>query len=354
MDIQTSAPAAPEVRLTAYSHAGGCGCKLSPAELSEVMRHVPVGVSDPAVLVGLERPDDAGVYQVGPDLALVQTVDFFTPIVDDPFEWGRIAATNALSDVYAMGGRPVSALNLVGWPRALGFDLLGRVLAGGAAVCEEAGVTIIGGHSIDDSEPKYGMAVTGLIDPTAVVASRGARAGDVLVLTKPLGMGIITSGIKDSKTSEATAAEAIRIMTTSNRAAAESMTEVGVTAATDVTGFGLMGHLIEMLDEGSSAELDFDRIPVLLEAVELARDGVLPGGSRRNHEAMGHRVESPGLDEARRMVLFDSQTSGGLLIAVGPDKEDALHSKLAENGVTGAATIGRIGSGAGQVTVTVG
>ena len=353
MDIRTSAPAE-AIRLTTYSHAGGCGCKLSPAELAEVMTHVPVGASDPSVLVGLERPDDAGIYRVTSDLALVQTVDFFTPIVDDPFDWGRIAATNALSDVYAMGGRPVSALNLVGWPRALGFGLLGRVLAGGAAVCEEAGVTIIGGHSIDDPEPKFGMAVTGVIDPASIVESRGARPGDALVLTKPLGMGIITSGIKASKTSEATAAEAVRIMTTSNRAAAEAMVEVGVSAATDVTGFGLMGHLLEMLDDGLSAQLDFDQIPVLLEAVELAREGVLPGGSRRNHDSMGDRVDSPGLDEARRIVLFDAQTSGGLLIAVDRDKESALHSKLAERGVTGAATIGRIGSGTERVAVTGG
>lgn len=174
------------------------------------------------------------------------------------------------------------------------------------------------------------------------------------MLTKPLGMGIITSGIKASKTSEATAAEAVRIMTTSNRAAAEAMVEVGVSAATDVTGFGLMGHLLEMLDDGLSAQLDFDQIPVLLEAVELAREGVLPGGSRRNHDSMGDRVDSPGLDEARRIVLFDAQTSGGLLIAVGRDKESALHSKLAERGVTGAATIGRIGSGTGRVAVTGG
>lgn len=354
MDTDLTASTPQPVRLTTYSRAGGCGCKLSPSELAEVMRHVPVGASDPAVLVGLTAPDDAGVYEVSPDVALVQTVDFFTPIVDDPFDWGRIAATNALSDVYAMGGRPVSALNLVAWPRDLDLSILGRVLAGGAAACEEAGVTIIGGHSIDDREPKYGLSVNGLVHPDRIVRSRGARPGDVLVLTKPLGMGIVTSGIKEARTSEATAAEAVRIMTTLNRGAAEAMTAVGVDAATDVTGFGLMGHLLEMLGDDLSAELDFDLIPVLLEAIDLARAGVMPGGSKRNQEAMGARVESPALDEARRAVLFDAQTSGGLLIAVAAGKEDVLHARLAENDVTGAATIGHLIEGDGTAVVTLG
>jgi selenide,water dikinase len=318
------------------------------------MRHVPTGSSDTSVMVGLDTPDDAGIYRLTPDLAMVQTVDFFTPIVDDPYDWGRIAATNALSDVYAMGGRPVSALNLVGWPRSLGFDLLGRVLAGGAEVCASAGVTIIGGHSIDDPEPKYGLAVTGVVDPERVVLSRGARPGDVLVLTKPLGMGIVTSGIKDGVTSEATATEAVRIMTTLNRGAASAMTAVGVSAATDVTGFGLIGHLLEMLDGKLSAELDFDRIPVLVEAIELAGSGVMPGGSKRNHDASGARVESPGLDDARRMVLFDAQTSGGLLIAAPEGKEQQLHAALADEGVTGAATIGHVVDGDGRVVVSLG
>jgi selenide, water dikinase len=354
MDNPSASTAPSQVRLTAYSHAGGCGCKLSPSELSEVMRHVPVGSTDPAVLVGLGTPDDAGVYRLAPDLAMVQTVDFFTPIVDDPYDWGRIAATNALSDIYAMGGRPVTALNLVGWPRSLGFELLGRVLAGGAAVCEEAGVTIIGGHSIDDPEPKYGLAITGLVDPAAMVLSTGGSAGDVLILTKPLGMGIVSSGIKEGQTSDATAAEAIRVMTTLNKGAAAAMTRVGVSAATDITGFGLMGHLIEMLGDSLSAELDFDRVPVLLEAIELAAAGVMPGGSKRNHDAIGQLVESPGLDDARRMVLFDAQTSGGLLIAVPEASENELHAALSEEGVTGAATIGHIVDGDGRVVVSLG
>jgi len=343
-----------EVRLTAYSHAGGCGCKLSPLELADVMRHVKTASADPAVLMGLDTPDDAGVYQVAPGVAIVQTVDFFTPIVDDPYDWGRIAATNALSDVYAMGGRPVTALNLVGWPRSLDFNLLGRVLEGGGIVCEEAGVTVIGGHSIDDPEPKYGLAVTGIVDPDRVVASRGARPGDELVLTKPLGMGIISSGIKEGKASEAAAAEAIRLMTTSNRAASEAMVEVGVSAATDITGFGLCGHLAEMLGDEIGAEVDADAVPMLLEAIELARDGVFPGGSKRNREAMADRVATGGIDEARAAVLFDAQTSGGLLIAVDPDKAERLHSALADRGVNAAVTIGRIVDARGAITITGG
>lgn len=343
-----------EIRLTSYSHAGGCGCKLSPVELADVMRHVKTTSADPAVLMGLDTPDDAGVYQVAPGVAIVQTVDFFTPIVDDPFDWGRIAATNALSDVYAMGGRPVTALNLVGWPRALDFGLLGRVLEGGGTVCEEAGVTVIGGHSIDDPEPKYGLAVTGVVDPDRVVALRGARPGDELILTKPLGMGIISSGIKEAKASEAAAAEAIRLMTTSNRAASEAMVGVGVRAATDITGFGLCGHLAEMLGDDLGAEIDIDAVPMLLEAVELARDGVLPGGSKRNREAMATRVSVGSIDEGRAAILFDAQTSGGLLMAVDPSKTERLHGALADRGVNTAVTIGRIVDARGTIRITGG
>ena len=307
--------------------------------------------TDPAVLVGLDAPDDASVYRLTDDLAIVQTVDFFTPVVDDPFDWGRVAAANALSDVYAMGGRPLTALNLVGWPRDLDFELLGRVLEGGSAVCDTAGVNIVGGHSIDDPEPKYGLAVTGVIHPDHVVAKLGAGPGCDLVLTKPLGMGIISSGIKEGKTSPATASEAIEIMTTLNRAASEAMVTVGVAAATDVTGFGLIGHLLEMLGPAVSARLVAARIPVLDEALELAAAGVLPAGSRRNYEAGRERVDSDGLDASLRAVLFDAQTSGGLLIAVVADRTAALMEALAAGGVTGAAVVGSLIEGAGRVEV---
>ncbi|HWL66123.1 MAG TPA: selenide, water dikinase SelD, partial [Actinomycetota bacterium] len=218
---------------------------------------------DPALLVGLDAPDDAAVYRIAPDNALVQTVDFFTPVVDDAFAWGRIAAANAMSDVWAMGGRPALALNLVGWPRSLGFELLGRVLDGAAEACSEAGVAIVGGHSVDDPEPKFGLAVTGFVHPDRVVRKRGGVPGDDLILTKPLGMGIVSSGIKDGKTSDETGQEAMRIMGTLNKGAAEVMVEVGVHAATDVTGFGLIGHLLEMLDGHVAAELEVNAIPFL-------------------------------------------------------------------------------------------
>jgi selenide, water dikinase len=280
----------------------------------------------------------------------VQTVDFFTPVVDDPYDWGRIAAANALSDVYAMGGRPVTALNLVGWPRSLDFALLGRVLEGGAAVCAEAGTSVVGGHSVDDPEPKFGLAVTGLVHPDAIVRKTGGRPGDALVLTKPLGMGIVSSGIKEGRTSEATAARAVAVMSTLNRAAAEAMTETGAGAATDVTGFGLIGHLLGMLGERLGAELDFRAIPVLEEAFDLARAGVLPGGSKRNADAMAGSVDADGLDDAERAVLFDAQTSGGLLIATGDP--DGLLDALGRRGVEGAAVIGRLTEGNPTIRVS--
>lgn len=306
--------------------------------------------------MGLDAPDDAAVYRVADDLALVQTVDFFTPVVDDPYDWGRIAAANALSDVYAMGGRPVTALNLVGWPRSLDFALLGRVLEGGAATCAEAGVSVVGGHSVDDPEPKFGLSVTGLVDPERVVRNRGGRPGDVLVLTKPLGMGIVSSGIKEGRTSPETAARAVEIMATLNRVASEAMVAIGVSAATDVTGFGLIGHLLEMLgppgEEGLGAELYVEAIPVLPEAVDLAAAGVLPGGSKRNIEAMAKRVEADGIDDARKAVLFDAQTSGGLLIAVDEGSREALLAALEESGVEDACVVGRLTGEDGKIRIS--
>jgi selenide,water dikinase len=280
----------------------------------------------------------------------VQTVDFFTPIVDDARAWGGIAAANALSDVYAMGGRPVTAMNLVGWPRALDLEILGRVLEGAGEVCAEAGVAVVGGHSVDDPEPKFGLAVAGLVDPAAVVHKTGARPGCDLVLTKPLGTGIISSAIKEGRASEATVAEAIAIMTELNRAAAEAMLATGVIAATDVTGFGLIGHLVQMLDDGVMADLDLGAIPVLHEALELAAAGVLPGGSRRNMEALAPRVDLEA-DEPLRAVLFDAQTSGGLLIAVEGERTAPLLGELRARGVERAAAIGRLVAAEGAVQV---
>ena len=311
-------------------------------ELAHVLRHVGTTANDPAVLVGLDAPDDAAVYRVAPDVALVQTVDFFTPVVDDPYAWGWIAAANAVSDVYAMGGTPVTALNLVSWPRDLDFELLGRVLDGGSDACARAGVAIVGGHSVDDPEPKYGLAVTGTVHPDRVVRKTGGRPGAALVLTKPLGTGILSSGIKQGATGAEAAARATDVMMQLNRGAAEAMLEVAAQACTDVTGFGLLGHLLGMLDAGVAAEVDASAVPVLPEALELARRGVVPGGTGRNRDAAGAAVDVSGVDDARATVLFDAQTSGGLLIAVARDRTQALLDALAARGVEGAVVGGLV------------
>ncbi len=310
--------------------------------------------ADAAVLVGLESPDDAGVYRVAPDLAIVQTVDFFTPIVDDPYAWGRIAAANALSDVYAMGARPVTALNLVGWPRSLDFELLGRVLEGGSDACSGAGVTVIGGHSIDDPEPKFGLAVTGTVHPERIVKTSGARPGAALVLTKPLGMGIITTAIKEQKVAPEVVDTAIEIMSWLNEGARDAMLQVGPQAATDVTGFGLMGHLLEMLGTNLSARIEIDMVPYLNQAVPLAAQGVFPGGSKRNTEAARDRVNAPRVDPTVLAVTYDAQTSGGLLIAVDETKCADLLDALRQHGVMGAARIGSIAEGDGRIEVVAG
>jgi selenide, water dikinase len=298
----------------------------------------------------LETPDDAAVYRVAPDLALVQTVDFFTPVVDDAFTWGRIAAANALSDVYAMGGRPVTALNLVAWPRSLGFELLARVIEGSGDACVEAGVAVVGGHSVDDPEPKFGLAVTGTVAPDAVVRTSGGLPGCELVLTKPLGTGLISTGIKEGEVSERVATEAARIMAQLNRGAAEAMVEIGVAAATDVTGFGLVGHLLEMLGPRLSAQLKFEAIPVMEGAIELARRGTIPGGTHRNREAMHAQVRSH-LGEDEQTILFDAQTSGGLLLAVAPDRTERLVAALSNRATECAAVVGRLVAGDGTISV---
>ncbi len=320
-------------------------------ELAQVLRHVDPHSSDPALLVGLEAPDDAAVYQLTSELAIVQTVDFFTPIVDDAETWGRIAAANALSDIYAMGARPVTALNLIGWPRALSFEVLGRVVEGGSATCAQAGVAIVGGHSVDDPEPKYGLAVTGVVDPNSIITKSGGRAGDKLVLTKPLGTGIISTALKQGVAPEAAVEAAGRSMTTLNKDACDAVLEVGVNALTDVTGFGLLGHLSQMLDPDLDAHLDVAGIPVLPHATELAARGILPGGSKRNKESLAGRVTGSGIDDATIDVLHDAQTSGGLLCAVPADRVDALVDALTQRDVPEAAVIGELVAGHGNISL---
>jgi selenide,water dikinase len=303
-------------------------------------------------MVGISANDDAGVYRLNDALALVQTVDFFTPIVDDPTDWGRIAAANALSDVYAMGGRPLTALQLVGWPREdLPLDLLGSVVEGGASVLAAAGCTLIGGHSIDGREPIYGFAVTGVVDPRRVVANSGSEPGDVLVLTKPVGTGLITTGIKQGTADPGDASRAVAIMAALNDGACRAMAAVGVEAATDVTGFGLLGHLGEMLSDEVDAVIDPDSIPVLTGALDLADRGVVPGGTRRNLEHAAAFTDFGGLSAARSLVLADAQTSGGLLIAVAPSRAERLIAALRAEGTPVAAVIGEITRGSGRIRV---
>ena len=300
--------------------------------------------------MGTETGDDAAVYRLdrdrlNRDRGIVATLDFFTPVVDDPYEFGRIAATNALSDVYAMGGRPLFALNIVGWPmKTLGAEMLGRVLAGGAAVCADAGISVVGGHTVDDAEPKFGLSVTGLVDPERILRNVGAQAGDVLFLTKPLGSGILVTKLKKAGLDDATYRAVVEVMTTLNRAGAEAMLACGARAATDVTGFGLLGHLAGMLrDGGLGADLSFGRLPFLDGVRDAAAAGFVPGGSCTNLRHFGAHVDfDPSIVEADRLAVADAQTSGGLLIACPPERADELESRLAEAQTPAAARIGVI------------
>ena len=318
-----------------------------------MLRHLPPP-TDPNLLVGTNTADDAGVYRLSADMALVQTVDFFTPVVDDPYWFGAIAAANALSDVYAMGGRPLTALNIAGFPvGTLPLDALAEILRGGGDKAREAGVTIVGGHTVDATEPTYGLSVTGLVHPDRIFTNAGARDGDLLVLTKPLGSGIATTAIKGGKASASLKDEAIALMATLNRDAAEAMVEVGAHAATDITGFGLLGHLAEMAAGSAlAATVSARAVPVLSGVVELAEQGVVPGGTRRNLESLSDQlVFDPAVPEALRLVLGDAQTSGGLLIAIDPEGCPALLDGLRQRGATGAV-IGRLSQGVeGSITV---
>ena len=310
--------------------------------------------SDPRLLVGPETSDDAAVYQLTDDLAVVQSVDFITPVVDDPYTCGAVAAANSLSDIYAMGARPIFALNLVGFPTAkLPLRVLSLILQGGADKVREAGAAIVGGHSIDDPEPKYGLVVTGLVHPQKVVTNARAQVGDDLVLTKPLGLGIITTGIKLERVSEEAVDRAVRVMTTLNKSAAEAMVEVGVHACTDVTGFGLLGHLHEMTSgSGVAARISLQAVPVLPEAWALVKEGICPGGTKRNRQALEGKVTwAPGITEEAQLVLCDAQTSGGLLIAVPKAKSPTLIAALQAAQTLAAARIGEIIADGGRIDV---
>jgi selenide, water dikinase len=332
--------------LTSLAAGAGCGCKLSAAELLPIVRDLPAP-ADARVLVGSAGSDDAAVYELAPGVALVQTLDFFTPLVDDPYDFGRIAAANALSDVYAMGARPVTALNIVAFPlEQLGGDVLREVLRGGLDVVSQAGASIVGGHSVTDPEPKYGLAVTGLVDPAVMTTNSGGRAGDLLVLTKPLGVGAIVTARKRGQAGDELVAAAVEVMTTLNAAASAEALAAGVRAMTDVTGFGLLGHLHHLARESAlAAVVDAAAVPAIpgVEALLRERDAV-SGGSRRNAEwAASFATFDDAVEPWRRRLVTDATTSGGLLAAVAP----------ARAGAVSGAVVGRLVDGpAGTIVVS--
>ncbi|MBM7564822.1 selenide, water dikinase SelD [Paenibacillus sacheonensis] len=330
--METSRP----IKLTSYSTKGGCGCKIGPADLSEVIKQLPPARPNPNLLVGIETSDDAGVYKLSDELALVQTVDFFTPIVDDPYSFGQVAAANAISDIYAMGGKPLTALNIVAFPiRTLDKQVLAEILRGAGDKMNEAGITLVGGHSIDDNEPKFGLAVTGLVHPRRIRTNAGAQPGDKLILTKPIGVGILTTSIKKDRLNEEEVQRVTQVMATLNKTAAETMEPYDVHACTDVTGFGLIGHSLEMA-KGSEVGIRIIAadVPVLPRVRELAEEGFVPGGTKNNFAHVQDSISfADSIDQIGQWILCDAVTSGGLLIAVAGDQADDLLDKLKLAGV---------------------
>lgn len=313
-----------KIRLTQFAKHGGCAAKIGPDTLSRVLGRLPE-FSDPDLIVGFETSDDAAVYKITDDVAVIQTLDFFTPVVDDPYTFGQVAATNALSDVYAMGGEPKIALNIVCFPGDLDPDILGEILRGGADKVREAGAVLVGGHSIQDDVPKYGLSVAGFVRPDRVYKNFGCRTGDVLILTKQLGSGIINTAVKAQMASPESEREVIRVMTTLNKKAKETAAGFTVHACTDVTGFGLLGHCAEMADAGKAViELGVEGIAFMHGAEEYAGMGLIPGGAYRNQEHVSHLLDAGGVAEVYVDLLSDPQTSGGLLFAVPEDEAERM------------------------------
>ncbi len=347
----TNEPEEP-IHLTRFSHGGGCGCKIAPAVLRDILADTPFAshraASHPDLLVGVEHGDDAAVYRLNDEQAIVATTDFFMPIVDDPYEFGRIAATNALSDVYAMGGKPLFALAIVGMPiDKLPQRVIRRILAGGEAVCKAAGIPIAGGHSIDAPEPIYGLVGIGVVDPRRVKQNTGGQAGDVLILGKPLGVGIYSAALKKGALSADQYAAMIAATTQLNTAGAELADMPGVHAMTDITGFGLLGHLLEITRASKvSAAVELGRLPLLPGVGELARAGYVTGASQRNWTSYGSEVTfADGIADWQRAVLTDPQTSGGLLVSCTPEARDTVMDVFRGNGFAQATKIGRLGPG---------
>ena len=343
-----------QVRLTQFSHGGGCGCKIAPGVLEQILAKSAPGLVPKELLVGIETADDAAVYQVNETQAIVATTDFFMPIVDDPFDFGAIAATNAISDVYAMGGQPLFALALVGMPvNQIPLEVIRRILEGGESVCARAGIPIAGGHTIDTVEPIYGLVAIGLVDPRNLKRNAGAKPGDRLVLGKPLGVGIFSAALKAGKLGEDGYRAMIESTTKLNTPGTKLGRIAGVNALTDVTGFGLLGHLLEICKgSGVAAQVDWDALPVLPGALELAREGFTTGASRRNFAGYGDNVSlSPSIDEAGKALLTDPQTSGGLLVSCRPDTVDEVMGIFKAEGFGRATVIGEIVTGKPGVRV---
>lgn len=343
-----------EIRLTQYSHGGGCGCKIAPSMLSEILSGLPQAGMFPDLLVGLESSDDAAVYRLNDTQAIIATTDFFMPIVDDAYDFGRIAATNALSDIYAMGGQPILALAVVGMPiDKLPVDTIRQIMAGGASVCEQAGIPIAGGHSIDSPEPIYGLVALGIVHPDKVKRNDKAQAGDVLILSKPLGVGVLSAALKKGELNAEGYRQMINVTTQLNLTGKKLSAMDGVHAMTDVTGFALLGHLLEIC-RGSQvqAQIDFERIPLIEIASQLAKAGYATGAAARNWASYGESVELAGVEEWQRKLLCDPQTSGGLLVSCAPESADAVLAAFHADGFSQAAVIGSLQAGDVKVVAT--
>lgn len=332
-----------EVRLTQMSKTAGCAAKIGPGTLAGILESLPK-FEDPNLLVGIETSDDGAIYKVSDEIALIQTLDFFTPVVDDPYTFGQVAAANALSDIYAMGGEPKTALNIVAWPNCVNPRFLGEILRGGADKVKEAGAVLAGGHSIQDDEPKYGLSVTGFVHPDKIFTNCGARAGDVLILTKPLGTGIVNTAVKADLASKEAEEEVIRVMTTLNQKAKRIIEKYPVHSCTDVTGFGLAGHSVEMAQgSGMTLEIYMDQVPVQSEALEYAKMGLIPAGAYRNRDFMEDKIDLGDVEEAMLDLFFDPQTSGGLLLSVEPEAGEQIIREFEAAGMaTAYGIIGKV------------
>jgi selenide,water dikinase len=342
------------MRLTSFSHGGGCGCKIAPGVLSEILKRSGSGLIPPQLLVGIETADDAAVYKLNDEQALIATTDFFMPIVDDPFDFGRIAATNAISDVYAMGGKPIMALALVAMPiNQLPVDVIGRIIQGGESVCREAGIPIAGGHTIDSVEPIYGLVVMGLVHPSKVRRNADARPGDVLILGKPLGVGVLSAALKKGKLDDAGYARMIETTTKLNTPGTALAELPGVHALTDITGFGLAGHTLELArGAGVTAVIEWSKVPLIDGVAARAAEGFITGASGRNWAGYGAEVSlAPSLPKTAQDLLTDPQTSGGLLVSCDAASADVVLRLFREQGFQHAAVIGHIEAGAPGLTV---